>query len=58
VKLQGRTRNILLQRHSDEITKMAQFHSAIITNSYQQSRILVFRKPAIRAHIVVVTTIR
>ncbi|HYY28020.1 MAG TPA: hypothetical protein VE860_08760, partial [Chthoniobacterales bacterium] len=57
VKLQRRARDILLFRHSNEVTEMAQFHFGIITISYKQSRITVFLKAAICADVLVTTSI-
>jgi hypothetical protein len=39
VKFRRGARNILLLCNGDEITEMAQFHAATVTNSYNESRI-------------------
>src|SRR5579862_671403 len=50
VKFQRGARNILLFCHSDEVTEMAQFHWSTITNSYNESRIMVYPRFANRAY--------
>jgi hypothetical protein len=58
VKFRRGARNILLLRHGDEVTEMAQFYRATITNSYNESRIMICLKFANRAHCFLITKIR